>query len=80
MTGKHDTPSHIHRKTKKNVKQLVQSHKFQLFFRQKGLSKPLSVYHSVHMVRLAGQCFSRAAPAETALWQEGMGHGDVVQD
>jgi len=37
------------------------------------LSKPLSIYQSVHMVRLAGQCFSRAASGEIALWQERKG-------
>lgn len=32
------------------------------------------------MVRLAGQCCSGATFGEIALWQEGKGHGDVVQD
>lgn len=80
MAGKCDTPSRIHRETKKDAKQLVQSNKLQLFFCQKGLSKPLSVYQSVHMVRLAGQCCSGATFEEITLWQQGKGRGDVVQD
>ncbi len=80
MAGKHDTRSRIHRETKKDAKQLVQSHKLQLCFCQKGLSEPLSVYQSVHMVRLAGQRCSGATFGEIALWQEGQGRGDVVQD